>query len=268
MLPCLYEQPPRPRPRRPPGPFRSWHVSEGSHYELSNGHPIQCMSAGERHAKANAQGALALATDPGLRGDLGINAGIEFNGGKNLRAPDLVLGIEGKPGWSRKIPPICVEYADRGQDEEQLRQKVEELLEAGVQHIWVLRLAGPLRAEVHEPGKKMRVVDADGALEAPGVLVNRYTPRQLVDQEEALRVAFRKQLQAQGYDGLEAVREEGRQQALASLRGALLDLCEVLDVPLDEERRRRIAQMDTSALDSLRQALKAGRRWPDGMNQD
>lgn len=44
----------------PEGPFRAWHISEGAHYELSNGHPIQCTSAGERHAKANASALDAL----------------------------------------------------------------------------------------------------------------------------------------------------------------------------------------------------------------
>jgi hypothetical protein len=243
----------------PDGPFRARQIRDGDPYELSNGHPIKCMSAGERHGKANLQGALSLSTDPGIQGQAGIDVGIEFNDGKNLRAPDLVLGIEGKAGWSKTVPPICVEYADRGQDEVQLKEKIAELLEAGVKYIWVVRLAGPLHVEVHEQGKKMRIVSADESLTAPGVLVNSYTPRELVDQKEALRVSFRNQLQTLGYNSLEDVRSEGR---LEEARINVYDLCEVLGLKLSEARRKSIEQMDRSALSALRQAIKKDRRWP------
>lgn len=260
----------------PAGPFSARQLRDGDPYELSNGHAIKCMSAGERHAKANIQGGMVLNTDPAVRGRVGADAGIEWDEGKNLRAPDLVLGIEGQPGWSKKIPPLCVEYADRGQDEHKLREKIDDLLRAGVRYIWVVRLLGPLRVEVHQPGKRMRVVNADGALSAPGVLANTYTPRQLVDEREALQATLRNQLQALGYDSLDAVRAEGRReaeaerdqaaterdQAAAALRVAIFGICELLDIQVSAARRRRVEQMDVPALSALQARLLRDRRFP------
>lgn len=259
----------------PEGPFTASQVREGDPYELSNGHAIRCMSVSERHGKANLQGG-ALASDPQVMGNAGTDVGIEFNEGKNLRAPDLVIGIEGRPGWSKSVPAICVEYADRGQDEAQLQEKIAELLAFGVRHIWVVRLLGPLRVEVYEPGKKMDVVDADGMLTAPGVLTNSYTPRELVDQQAAFRAAFRNQLQAQGYQSLDDVRQEARQeadrarqqaeaqqrQAEAELRLAIKDICELLGIELSQARRQQLESMDASALRALRHALKSRQGWP------
>ncbi len=46
-----------------------------------------------------------------------------------------------------------VEYADTGQDEADLATKIQELLAAGTRHIWVVRLTGPRRVEIHETGR-------------------------------------------------------------------------------------------------------------------
>lgn len=250
----------------PEGPFRAHQIREGDHYELSNGHAISYMSAGERHGKANILGGVALASDPEVKGNLGADVGIEFNDGKNLRALDLVVGIEGRPGWSQQVPTLCIEYADRDQDEATLREKISELLELGVRHLWVVRLAGPLRVEVHEPGQPMRTVDADGFLEAPGVLANRYTPRELVDQEAALQAAFRNQLQALGYQSLDEVRLAAQKQAAderdEALRAGVYDLCEVLGIEVTDARRQQVDHLDAPGLRALRQRLKAERRWP------
>lgn len=64
-----------------------------------------------------------------------MDVGVEFNEGKNLRAPDIVIGTtEERPGWSRKIPPLVVEFADVGQDERDLQAKIRELHEAWTQY--------------------------------------------------------------------------------------------------------------------------------------
>ena len=106
------------------GPFRAHHIPEGSDYEVSNGHAIRCMSSGERHGAANARGAAVLETDPYVDG-AGVDVGVEFNDGKNLRAPDIVIGTsEERPGWSHKIPPLVVEFADVGQDERDLQARI------------------------------------------------------------------------------------------------------------------------------------------------
>ena len=41
-----------------PGSYRSDHIRDGDPYELRDGHVIKCMTAGERHARANLEGAI------------------------------------------------------------------------------------------------------------------------------------------------------------------------------------------------------------------
>ena len=40
------------------GPFYAESVREGDPYELSNGHPIECLSGGGRHSQTNLTGGL------------------------------------------------------------------------------------------------------------------------------------------------------------------------------------------------------------------
>ena len=167
----------------PVGPFRADQIHEGSHYELSQGHAIHCMTAGGRHGSAHIAGGAVIDTDPGLKQQAGIDVGIAWNEGKNLRAPDIVAGMDLRaPGWAKEAPPLAVEYADAGQDEGELREKIAELLAFGTRMIWVVRLTGPLRVEVHEPGVAVRVVDGDGELHARGILQNPVPVRALIDR--------------------------------------------------------------------------------------
>lgn len=85
------------------------------------------------------------------------------------------------PGWSGKAPPLAIEYAGAGQDEDELARKIGELHGLGTRAIWVVRLTGPLRVEIHEPGVAVRLVDADGTLTAPGILANEVPVRALID---------------------------------------------------------------------------------------
>ncbi len=220
------------------GPFRADQIRDGDPYELSNGHPILCMGAGERHGEGNLVGAATLGTDPDVRGAAGVDVGHSFNEGKNLRAPDISVGIEGnQPGWSQKLPPLAVEYADTGQDEKQLQLKIGELLAAGTKYIWVVRLTGPRRVEVYEKGKAKRVVDEDGALSAPGVLKNNYKVAELFDRAAGSRAMLRNLLQQEGYEGLDDLRaqEQARGQAQA-----LLTVLSARGLQVSEEIRQRI----------------------------
>jgi hypothetical protein len=128
-----------------------------------------------------------------------------------LRAPDISVGnVSGEPGWIRDVPPLAVEYADVGQDEEGLQQKIVELLEAGTQLIWVVRLVGPRRVEVYAPGQPMRVALPGEVLLAPGVLRNAVRVEALYDPEVAREAALTNLLQRKGYANLESVRSEGK----------------------------------------------------------
>jgi hypothetical protein len=104
---------------------------------------------------------------------------------------------------------LAVEYADTGQDEHELQTKIQELFAAGTRYVWVVRLAGPRRVEVHQPEQKPRSANAGEQLEAPGILANPVPVEALWDREAARRVIFRNLLQRQGYASLDEVRAEG-----------------------------------------------------------
>jgi hypothetical protein len=98
---------------------------------------------------------------------------------------------------------------DTGQDEAGLKKKIAELLAAGTTHIWVVRLTGPRRVEVHEPGRKMRIYKPGDALVAPGILKNPVPVLALYDRDAAHEATLKNLLQRRGYESLDAVRAEG-----------------------------------------------------------
>jgi putative restriction endonuclease len=154
-----------------------------------------------------------LASDPAVQ-DVGVDAGFSPSP-EILRAPDLSVGeIPDQPGWIQGAPPLAVEYADTGQDEADLRVKIQELFAAGTRFVWVVRLTGPRRVEVYQPGQPMRVVNPGEELEAPGILANRVPVKALYDRDTARQVIFRNLLQREGYASLEDVRAEGEVQGL------------------------------------------------------
>jgi len=78
-----------------------------------------------------------------------------------------------------------VESADTGQDEDDLEQEIEDLLVAGTQHVWVVRLKGPRRIEVHEPNRPMRKAFPGEQLKAPGILDHPVSVETLYDLDLA-----------------------------------------------------------------------------------
>jgi Uma2 family endonuclease len=185
------------------GPFRADQLPPNSRYELSDGHPIQCAPAGGRHANAHERGARSVATDPIVK-ESGIDAGYSPDAG-TLRAPDVSVGhVPDKPGWVKGAPPLAIEYADTGQDEADLRLKVSELLRAGTRYVWVVRLTGVRRVEVHTPDRPMRTLLPGSYLEAPGILKNRVLVEALYDETAANEAALTNLVQRKGYDSFEA----------------------------------------------------------------
>jgi hypothetical protein len=176
---------------------------------------------------------VVLDTDPAAP-PAGVDAGIALSD-KTLRAPDVAVGIGPEQrGWSTTVPPLVVEYAAEGQDGADLRTKIDEFLTAGTRWVWVVRLTGPRRVEVHAAGKPMRVVAAGEELEAPGVLKNRVPVVALFDRDAAHEVALRNLLQRKGYESLEAIsadaelrgKAEGKAEALLMVlaaRGFVVD---------------------------------------------
>ncbi len=232
-------------PGMPAGPFLAEQLKSKDPYELSEGHAIFTPPTGQRGGKANLEGGKVLGTDPAVT-SAGIDAG--FSAAPNaLRAPDISVGnVEDAPGWAKTAPPLAVEYADVGQDEVGLRQKIRELFEAGTRYVWVVRLAQePRHVEVHEPNAAMKVYRAGETLTAPGVLQNPVLVEAMWDQGAANEAALRNLLNRAGYASVEAIREEGVEQGVAegeALEAArsVLAACEARGWTLPEETKKRV----------------------------
>lgn len=211
-----------PRTLMAPGPFRVEHLREGSPYELSNGHAILCPPTGRRGGRSSLVGGEVLETDPAVKA-AGVDVGFTQGPG-DMRAPDIAVGdFSNEPGWAPGAPPLAVEYADTGQDEAELQLKIGELLAAGTKHLWVVRLTGPRRVEIHEPRKAMRLAHPGDELVAPGILKNPVLVEALFDRDAAHEATLRNLLQRRGYESLDDVRREGERTgaALGTAEGAL-----------------------------------------------
>jgi hypothetical protein len=253
------------------GPFSASQLRSGDPYELSNGHPVYCSPTGSRGGKATSVGDGVLASDPAVR-DVGVDIGFSPSP-EILRAPDLSVGeMPDQPGWVQGAPPLAVEYADTGQDEGELQTKVQELFAAGTRYVWVVRLMGPRRVEVHQPQQRMRIANPGEQLEAPGILANPVPVEALYDREAARRVIFRNLLQRQGYASLEDVRAEGEAQGRTDgeaqgraegeaqgLRRAVVAVFTARGFAVDDELQAALASSKTPAIleAALRQAAIA-----------
>ncbi len=223
------------------GPFLAAHVRPGDPYELSHGHTIQCYPTGGRGSRAEGAGYKVLSTDPGAE-DTGIDTGFSPTP-DTLRAPDLSEGtIPDEPGWVKGVPRLAVEYADTGQDEATLAEKIEDLLAAGTELIWVVRLDGPRRVEIHLPGQPVRVAHPGEELDARGILKHPVLVESLYDDEASNKVALRNLLEREeGYESLDEVRAEGEIEAL---RADLLAVFEARKLDVDEALRTAIVECD------------------------
>lgn len=231
--------PTHPRPD-PQGPFRVEQLREGDRYELSHGHPVYCAPSGRDHSGRNLSGGGALETDPDVDW-AGVDAGFTPEPG-TLRAPDIAVAAAGEErGWIPGVPPLAVEYAGAGQDEQELEDKIAELLAHGTQQVWVVRLVGPRRVEVRSPGQPVRVLGPGEALTAPGILRNPVPVEALYDRDASHRVMLRNLLQRAGYESIEAIRAEGLSEGIEQgIAESVLALLADRGLSLDEVQRARI----------------------------
>ncbi len=229
------------------GPFVAEQLRTGDPYELSHGHPIYCAPTGSDGTGPNGLGFSVLDTDPAVV-RAGVDTGLKLADG-TLRAPDVAVGFEDGAGTWARAAKLAVEYAGRGQDEADLRAKIEELLDAGTRWVWVVRLVGLPRVEVHERGSAVRTFAKGQAITAPGGLQNPVPVAALFDRDAAHEASLANLLQRRGYADLDAVREEGREEgrgegreegALAEARAAILRVGAARGLVLSDADRRRI----------------------------
>ena len=231
------------------GPFRADQVRSGDPYELSQGHAIVCAPTGQDGAGVNGLGFAVLDSDPAVK-RAGVDAGLALTP-DTLRAPDIAVDFTpGEGTWATRAP-LVVEYAGRGQDEGDLADKIREFHAAGTRYVWVVRLVGARRVEVHEAGAAVRTFLPGQTLTAPGVLQNPVPVEALFDRDAAHEATLANLLQRKGYRDLDAVREEAHQDgrkegreegAVASRRAVLMMLLESAAIETTDDDRDRIAR--------------------------
>jgi len=236
-----------------PGPFRADQLKSGDPYELSNGHPIECLPTGGRGSRANLIGGSVLDSDPQVE-SAGVDTGFAIAPG-TLRAPDVAVGnVADEPGWvTGKAPPLAVEYADTGQDEDELGAKIRDLHAGGTDLIWVVRLVGPHRVEVHRQGERPTLAYPGEALEAPGILRNPVPVLALFDRDAAHEATLRNLLQRKGYRDLDQVRDDSRAEGkvegkiegeVSALRHAVLLVLTERGIEIGSEQRAALDVCD------------------------
>ncbi len=254
------------------GPFRVDQLRPGDPYELSDGHAIVAEPSGRRHGRRNLSTGALIDTDPAVEA-AGVDVGYAL-GERTLRAPDVSAGnLADEAGFAAGAPALAVEYVERGRDQADLERKVAELLAAGTQVVWVVRLGGKRRVEVHGGGRRVAVKLAGEELEAPGILRNPVPVDALYDRDRAHEATLRNLLQRHGYASLGAVREEGlakgfskglskgaTQGALAHARAVLRRTLAMRGIAIGAEHEAAIdACADLEALDRWHdRALGAG----------
>lgn len=215
-------------------------------------------------------GAAALGSDPNVV-EIGVDPGYSPNE-RTLRAPDIGVGlVPNQPGWIHGVPPLAVEYADIGQDEDGLQEKIRDFLRGGTRFIWVVRLTGPRRVDVYERGRTMYTVFPGHYLEAAGILKNPVLVEALYDRNAAHEATLRNLLQSKGYENLDAVLEEGREEGrekgrqegqCEALREAISDIAALIGIELTREQTSKLQTMNPNELRQLKQHLKTQRAWP------
>ena len=246
-------------PRSPNSGLSPQDLKPGERYELSDGHTVYCAPASGHHGMVRLLGGLVLAADPGVD-SAAFDAGFAIDE-KTLRAPDISVGnVSDEPGWVHGAPLLAVEYADLGQDGRDLAAKIAELLKAGTRMVWVVRLAGPRRVEVHQAGQPTCVRTHGELLEAPGILKNPFPVEALYNRDAAFEATLRNLLERKGYPSVEAVREEGREQGRVQAGiAALLAVLAARGLPVSDSARHAIeacTELDKLAL-WLRRAATA-----------
>src|SRR5437868_10364277 len=128
-------------------------------YELARGrlvqrHPSTGLGSVKAHLAASIAGWDPLVKQAGV--DVGYAPRPTV-----LRAPDVAIGnVPDEPGWIGGGPELGIELSDATRDRAELEKKIADLLDAGTRMFWVIRLDGPRRVDVYEPGKRTRSVPA------------------------------------------------------------------------------------------------------------
>jgi hypothetical protein len=230
---------------------------EVSRFEIVQGHQIEAMGANAEHADPHCQMDAVIWNHvaPGYVASTDLLT--RFTESSDF-APDTCVRRTGKDPQTGTIylEELCFEVVN----ESHLRgprsptAKAEEMTVRGVRRVFGIFVK---TGEVREwRGGEWQLLPPDASISDP-CFVRPLPVRALVDAAAA-DDAVAQALLARGNRVLvQQIRQEG-------VRQAIVDLCELLGIPLDTGRQDRLQRADLPELEALRDGLKRTRSWPSG----
>src|ERR1700730_7805631 len=147
---------------------------DGMLHELNEGELISMPPPKPRHGKCQAKLASALVHFAGSMdsGNIYTETGYRLSP-NTVRAPDVSFvrksRLQDADEYFLGGPDLAVEIISPGDDAADLRQKIQQYLDAGTSLVWVI-YPRTKQIEVHTPGKITSILGLDDSLEAPELL--------------------------------------------------------------------------------------------------
>lgn len=254
--------PPIPRPKRRP-PIDEHVVAEGSRAEIVDGELVLTPPAREPHGTKHFELAYLLGAHvaPGWRGavDLLVRADEDQD-----FAPDASIypAARDPDTGGRQIDALSFEIVGE-QPLSVCTCKARALVARGVRRVFCIHLEHDEVLEWYPPTDGWARLDRGAAI-TDACLASPLPVAALLDAIAADEAVVRA-LRARDSQAIRALEQESFRRGRAEARRqAVVDLCEVLGVPLTEIRREQLAAMPPAELEALIERLKRRGAWPDG----
>lgn len=147
---------------------------DGAKYELNEGVLLTVPPPKHRHGVWQARLAAALLNFVSSRdlGDVSAETGYRLTPG-TVRAPDVSfvskVRLQNPDEYFESGPDLAVEVVSPGDDASDLRQKIQQYLDAGTSIVWVV-YPRSRQIEIHTQDKTIRTLGVEDTLEAAGLL--------------------------------------------------------------------------------------------------
>ena len=147
---------------------------DGTKHELNEGVLVTMPPPKHRHGVCQARLAAALLNFASSRdlGDVATESGYRLPP-DTVRAPDVSFvskaRLQNPDEYFEGAPDLAVEIVSPGDDASDLRQKIQQYLDAGTSIVWVI-YPRSRQIEIHTPGKTIRTLSVEDTLEAPDFL--------------------------------------------------------------------------------------------------
>lgn len=264
--PCFVDPEPPDRFQRDPEPSGFPRVDDQlvrpeTREELVRGRMVLAVPAkephGDRHHTVDYLTGGCIA--PGYVGSVDLLTRV---GPKSDFATDTCIRREGldPATGSRYLEELVFEIVNE-QSMGDITERAEDLSTRGVRRIIAIFVKKNEVREWLAERNDWTVFDPAAALE-DRTLTQPIPVRALLDRAEADNVVARA-LRAKNNPEIMAVRAEGVEEGRTfAARTAIEALCEVLEIPLEPDRRALLQSLDFARLDSLLYAIRKQRSWP------